>query len=116
MMIWLSLFLTIASCGYTAFVLLYQYPIVWILLPIALLASLVTIRRRASTTGMDLVSIVAVLAVPVFSTIGIAIRIGTAAASTQGVLLLASYLLVGAVIFLGLFYCQRLERGKKDST
>ena len=108
-MIWISITLTISAIVYCGFVLMYQYAVMWAILPILLLVSLVILHLDAKRHLFKLSSIAGIIAVPFVATLGAGVRIGTAIASSQGALLLITYLLVGVVIYAALYATLRFS-------
>ena len=108
-MIWISITLTIAAVVYCGFVLLYQHAIMWVILPVLLLVSLVILHLDARRRLFKLSSIAGIIAVPLVATLGAGVRIGTAIASSQGALLLITYLIVGVVIYAALYATLRFS-------
>lgn len=104
-MIWVSISLTIAVFLYTGFQLLYQFSLMWIVLPIVMLVSLVVLHKSARKRSFGLTSVAAIVATPLTAIVGLAFRTGFAGA---GYLMIS--LLVGIALFVGLYLCLRKEQ------
>lgn len=108
MIIWLSIGMTVAVILYTASLLFYQPDFMWIVIPIALLLSLVLLHKTARRRAFGISSIIGIVAVPLIATIGFLLVAGPSALFGASAL----RFLVGLLLFGGLYVCLSMEHSR----
>jgi hypothetical protein len=103
-MIWLSMALTVAVLAYTALQLLYQFGPMWLIILMVLFVSLVVLHQSARRQSFELSAAIGIVAVPLVSVGGLALRTGF-----NGIGYLLVNMIVGFLLFAGLYLCLSLE-------